>query len=133
MSDMFFFHDTLEPPRRADDRGLEDFHVEASDGPVGTVADFSTEDGEHYLVVHTGRWITSKNVLLPAGVVDRIDRERKRIYVKSTRDEIRSAPEFDERRLGDRAYLEKIGWHYRRDEAAPSERGASRAPRGAAR
>ena|SRR5687767_6979515 len=121
MSDMFFFHDTLEPPGRAGDRGLEDFHVEGSDGPIGTVADISAEDGEHYLIVHTGRWITSKNVLLPAGVVDRIDRDHRRIYLKATREEIKGAPEFDERRLGDRAYLEKIGWHYRRDDATPAK------------
>jgi hypothetical protein len=75
--------------------------------------------------VHTGHWITSKNVLLPAGVVDRIDRDRRRIYVKATRDEIKAAPEFDERRLGDRAYLEKIGWHYRRDDPAAAKSGAA--------
>jgi hypothetical protein len=40
-------------------------------------------------------------------------------------EEIKAAPEFDERRLGDRAYLEKIGWHYRQDEP-------TRAPSGAA-
>ena len=125
MSDMFFFHDTLQPPRRADDHGLEDFHVEGSDGPIGTVADISTEDGEHYLVVHTGHWITSKNVLLPAGVVERIDRDRRRIHVKATRAEIKAAPEFDERRLGDRAYLEKIGWHYRRDDPAAARSAAA--------
>lgn len=116
MSDMFFFHDTAQPPRDAGDRGLEDYHVEASDGPVGTVADISTEHGEHYIIVHTGLWITSKNVLLPAGVVDRIDHDHRRVYVKASRKEIKAAPEFDERRLGDRAYLEKTGWHYRRDE-----------------
>jgi hypothetical protein len=120
MSDMFFFHDTLEPPRREDDRGLEDFHVVGSDGPIGTVADISTDEGEHYLVVHTGRWITSKNVVLPAGTVDRVDHDQRRIYVTASREEIKAAPEFDERRLGDRSYLEKIGWHYRRDDRAPA-------------
>jgi hypothetical protein len=132
MSDMFFFHDTLEPPRAAGDRGLEDYHVEASDGSIGTVADISTEDGEHYVVVHTGRWITSKNVLLPAGVVDRIDHQRRRIHVKASRQEIKAAPEFDERRLSDRAYLEKIGWHYRRDEPAPAKGTAPDTPKSTA-
>jgi len=125
MSDMFFFHDTLEPPRDRGDRGLEDFRVEGSDGPIGTVADFSADDDEHYLIVHTGRWITSKNVLLPAGVVDKIDRDRRRIYVNATREEIKAAPEFEERRLGERAYLEKIGWHYRRADLTPAQRPAA--------
>jgi len=125
MSDMFFFHDTLEPPRRAEDRGLEGFHVQGPDGDIGTVADVSLADGEHYIVVHTGRWITSRNVLLPAGVVENIDREHRRIHVNRTRAEIRDAPEFDERRLDDRAYLEKVGWHYRA-ERAPAKRAAAR-------
>ena len=133
MSDMFFFHDPLEPPRAADDRGLEDFHVVGSDGPIGTVADISAEDGEHYLVVHTGRWITSKNVLLPAGVVDRVDHDHRRIHVKASRQEIKAAPEFDERRLGDRSYLEKIGWHYRRDDRTPAPSQAADAKKTATR
>jgi len=116
VSDMFFFHDTLEPPRRDDDEGLAGFHVEAPDGPIGTVADVSYEKGEHYIVVHTGRWTVSKNVVLPAGVVDRIDYDRRRVYVNRPKAEIKAAPEFDERRLGDRSYLEQIGWHYSRED-----------------
>jgi hypothetical protein len=116
MSDMFFFHDTLEPPRRDKDEGLAGYHVVCPDGEIGTVADVSYQKGEHYIVVHTGRWITSKNVLLPGGVVERIDHGRRRIHVNRKKDEIKAAPEFDERRLGDRAYLEKVGWHYRSGE-----------------
>jgi hypothetical protein len=116
MSDMFFFHATAEPAGGVFDRGLAGFHVQAPDGDIGTVADVSYDDGEHYIIVHTGRWIVSKNVLLPAGVVDRIDLDGRRIYVNRTRAEIRDAPEFDERRIRDRAYLESIGWHYRQGE-----------------
>jgi hypothetical protein len=121
MSDMFFFHDTLEPPRRGEDRGLAGFHVVGPDGDLGTVADVSDEEGRHFIIVHTGRWITSKNVVLPAGVVDRVDLKGRRVHVKASREEIKAAPEFDERRLGDRAYLEQLGWHYRKDEPKQAE------------
>jgi len=127
MSDMFFFHDTLEPPRGADEPGLEGFHVEGPDGEIGTVADVSLGEGEHYLIVHTGRWITSKNVLLPAGVVERIDVERRRVHINRSKAEIKAAPEFDERRLGARAYHDKHGGHYRREGRAA---GASRTSAG---
>jgi hypothetical protein len=115
MSDMVFFHDTLEPPRSDDDPGLAGFHVEGPDGEIGTVADVSLGQGEHYLIVHTGRWITSKNVLLPAGIVERIDVERRRVHINRSKADIKAAPEFDERRLGDRAYLDEHGGHYRRE------------------
>jgi hypothetical protein len=35
------------------------------------------------------------------------------VYVKASRAEIKAAPEFDERRIRDREYLETSGWRYR--------------------
>ncbi|HEX2105734.1 MAG TPA: PRC-barrel domain-containing protein [Solirubrobacteraceae bacterium] len=113
MSDMFFFHATLEPSGLDDDDGLAGFHVEARDGEVGTIADIRLENGEHYIVLHTGKWILSKNVLLPGDVVERIDLEGRRVYVSASKAEITAAPEFDERRIHDREYLETLGWRYR--------------------
>ena len=37
------------------------------------------------------------DVLLPAGVVERIDTAEKKIYVDRTKDQIKNAPEYDER------------------------------------
>ncbi|WP_327064331.1 PRC-barrel domain-containing protein [Kitasatospora sp. NBC_01302] len=74
---------------------LVDFHVEATDGPIGKVDKHSDEVGSQYLVVDTGPWIFGKHVLLPAGTVVRVDQEDKRIYVDRTKDEIKNGPEFD--------------------------------------
>jgi PRC-barrel domain len=113
MSDMFFFHAVLEPSGVDADEGLAGFHVQARDGEIGTIADICFEKGEHYIVLHTGRWITSKSVLLPADVVERIDLDGRRVHVTASKAEIKAAPEFDERRARDRDYLETLGWHYR--------------------
>ena len=43
------------------------FEVEATDGSIGKVKEFSNDAGESYLVVDTGVWIFGKTVLLPAG------------------------------------------------------------------
>ena len=45
----------------------------------------------------TGPWIFGRKVMLPAGVVERIDTVEKKIYVDRTKDQIKNSPEFDER------------------------------------
>jgi len=119
MSDMFTFRDTLEPglesrPRRGHraEGDLSGFHVEATDGHIGHVDAATFDVGESYIVVDTGPWIFSKKVVLPAGVVDRVDAEHKRVYVHRTKDEIKNAPEFDEAHARDPSYREQLGSYY---------------------
>ncbi len=46
------------------------------------------------IVVDTGPWILGKRVLLPAGVIERVDARERKVYVTLTRDEIKGAPEY---------------------------------------
>jgi hypothetical protein len=127
MSDMFTFRDSLEPESTTglpsqrgggadaqDSEDLTDFKVEATDGSVGKVMEASRLPGESYLLVDTGGTIFSKRVLLPAGVVDRIDRDSSTVYVSRTTDEIKQAPEFDEERYREATYREQLSGYYRR-------------------
>ena len=91
---------------------LTGFSVEAIDGSIGKIDEATNEVGGSYIVVDTGPWIFGKKVLLPAGVVDRIDTADETIYVNRTKDEIKNAPEFDESRYRDAAYREEIGGYY---------------------
>jgi hypothetical protein len=77
------------------------FKVEAVDGSIGKIDEASNEIGASYLVVDTGPWIFGKKVMLPAGVIDRIDTDEETVYVNRTKDEIKDAPEFDESRYRD--------------------------------
>jgi hypothetical protein len=77
------------------DADLTGFEVEAKDGSIGSVDEATNELGSSYIVVDTGPWIFGKHVLLPAGVIERIDRVDERIVVNRTRDEIKNAPEYD--------------------------------------
>jgi len=63
-------------------------------------------------VVDTGPWIFGKKVLLPAGVIDRVDLNDRRLFVSRTKDEIQNAPEFDETRYTDPTYRSEIGSYY---------------------
>jgi hypothetical protein len=51
---------------------------------------------ESFIVVDTGPWIFGKKVLLPAGVVDRVDLDTETVFVNRSKDEIKNAPEYDE-------------------------------------
>jgi hypothetical protein len=91
---------------------LTGYGVEAVDGGIGKVDEASYDVGSSWLVVDTGPWILGKKVLLPAGVIDRIDIEEERIYVGRTKDQIKDAPEFDESTFRDDAYRSEVGSYY---------------------
>ena len=93
---------------------LTGYSVEATDGGIGKVDEATNEVGGSYIVVDTGPWIFGKKVMLPAGVIERIDPESETIYVNLTKDEIKNAPEFDDARYKDEAYRSELGGYYGR-------------------
>ena len=93
---------------------LSGFEVEAQDGSIGKIDEASNEVGASYVVVDTGPWIFGKKVLLPAGVIDRVDTADEKAYVDLTKDEIKNAPEFDESNYRDKQYRDEVGGYYGR-------------------
>jgi hypothetical protein len=91
---------------------LTGFKVEATDGSIGKIDEATYETGASYIVVDTGPWILGKKVLLPAGVIDRVDPEEKKVYVNRTKDEIKSAPEFDPDAYREPEYRDQLSGHY---------------------
>ncbi|WP_440073956.1 PRC-barrel domain containing protein [Streptosporangium sp. OZ121] len=90
------------------------YHVEATDGKIGSIDEATYEVGESYLVVDTGPWIFGKKVLLPASTVTQIDPQEKKVYVARTKQEIKDAPEFDEANFKEPAYRDRVGEYYGR-------------------
>ena len=88
------------------------FTVEAIDGKIGKVDEATQEAGGSYLVVDTGPWIFGKKVLLPAGVIQDVDLDTETVFVNRTKDEIKSAPEFDEKRYREDDYRNEVGGYY---------------------
>ena len=88
------------------------YKVEATDGSIGKVDEATYDTGSSYIVVDTGPWIFGKKVLLPAGVVDRIDRDDQKVYVNRTKDQIKDAPELGETSYTDEEYRTSIGSYY---------------------
>ena len=91
---------------------LTGFSVEATDGSIGKVDEATNEVGSSYIVVDTGPWIFGKHVLLPAGVIDRVDRDSETAYVNRTKDEIKNSPEWDDTRGADETYRSEVGSYY---------------------
>jgi hypothetical protein len=93
-------------------RDLVGYKVEATDGGIGKVDTASHDVNASYLVVDTGPWIFGKKVMLPAGVVNSVDHEERKVFVDRSKGEIKAAPEFDETSHADPAYRDKLGGYY---------------------
>ena len=65
--------------------------------------------------------------MLPAGVIDRIDRDDKKVFVSRTKDEIKSAPEFDEELGFSEDYRASLGEYYGQPVGTGRTRDTSRA------
>jgi hypothetical protein len=91
---------------------LTGFKVEASDGDIGKVDEATIEAVGSFIVVDTGPWIFGKKVMIPAGVIRDIDLDTESVFVDLTKDEIKNAPEFDEKRYRDQDYRNELGDYY---------------------
>jgi hypothetical protein len=107
---------------------LEGYGVEAADGSIGTIDEATVKGRENYLVVDTGPWIFGKHVLLPAGVVERIDTADEKVFVNRSRDEIKNAPEYDPDSGATEPFRQQVGSYYAAREVG-TRRSQNRATR----
>ncbi|GII76637.1 hypothetical protein Sru01_16190 [Sphaerisporangium rufum] len=117
MRDLWSYDETVTGADQTFD--VVGYHVEATDGKIGSVDDATHEVGESYLIVDTGPWIFGKKVLLPASTVTRIDPQEKKVYLARTKQEIKDAPEFDEATFKEPEYRNQMGEYYGRFPHGP--------------
>ena len=91
---------------------ISGYKVEAVDGSIGKIDAASNDVGASYVIVDTGPWIFGKKVMLPAGVIDRVDEADEKVWVNRTKDQIKDAPEFDDSMVSDTAYRSELGGYY---------------------
>jgi hypothetical protein len=96
---------------------LKGFDVEATDGHIGHVDDATEEVAGSYIVVDTGPWIFGRKVVLPAGTIERIDLDNKKVHVGMTKDQIKKSPEYDPDKYGPNStewddYRGRLGAYY---------------------
>jgi hypothetical protein len=108
MTDLWSYRDTA----RSHTTDLVGFLVVATDGAIGNLDAATYDVGGSYIVVDTGFWIFGKKRMLPAGVIDRIDYDRREVLVNLAKDEIRQAPDYDAEREREEAYRQDVGTYY---------------------
>ena len=92
---------------------VEGFEVAATDGDIGKIDEATYDVGSAYIVVDTGPWIFGRKVLLPAGAIERIDLDNRKVAVRLTKDQIKSSPELDETTdYASSDYRERVGTYY---------------------
>jgi sporulation protein YlmC with PRC-barrel domain len=86
-----------DDPHLRSTQAMNGYHIQASDGSIGHVTDF-VMDGENWvirqLVVQTGHWFSSKEIVLSPQDVHRISYEESTVYVSKTKEAISAAPEY---------------------------------------
>ena len=78
---------------------LRGYAIEASDGEIGTVADFLFDDRTwrtRWLVVDTGNWLTGRMVLLHPTALGEADHEQRKLSVALTKAQVQGSPELAE-------------------------------------
>ena len=112
MSNLWNYRDTSW----SDDGSLVGYDVEATDGSIGKVDEATNEAGSAYVVVDTGPWIFGKKRLIPAGAVTGVDHAAESVTVNMSKDQIKSAPDYDADRWSDddrdrhSSYYEPYSW-----------------------
>jgi hypothetical protein len=97
-----------------DEVDLSDYQVAAIDGEIGKVDPATFELGSDSIIVDTGPLVFGKKVILPVGTIERIDPDSKTIYVDRTKDDIKSAPEYDPSGYAEQEYRLALAGYYGR-------------------
>jgi hypothetical protein len=91
---------------------LSGFEVVGPDGSIGTVDKASNDVRVNYIIVDTGDWLAGRQVILPAGIVERIDAAARKVVIDRTKDQIRSAPEFHPKQLRSARFEDALTGYY---------------------
>jgi hypothetical protein len=84
---------------------LTGFDVQATDGRVGKVERSRGERGLQHLAVDAQPSLPGgRRLIIPAGLIDSVDTNARRVNVDRSRDELRNAPAYDDARGVDLAY-----------------------------
>jgi hypothetical protein len=94
------------------DIDLSGFEVVAKDGSIGTVDEVSNDVRVNYLVVDTGDWLPGRQVMVPAGTVERVDPSARKVFLDRTKEDVRDAPEFDRKHKGSAKFQDALTGYY---------------------
>ena len=80
---------------------LNGFKIAAIDGEIGEVEEFYFDDERwalRYMVVNTGNWLASRQVLVSPFSVMQVDLENRQLQVALTKSQVEKSPDIDTRK-----------------------------------
>jgi hypothetical protein len=104
-------------------KAVTGYHIHASDGEIGHLADFLIEDADwsiHYLVVDTRNWWPGNKVLISPRSVRSIAWEDRSVNLTVDREAVKSSPAYDASMTIDRAYERRLHGYYSDIDAGDS-------------
>jgi len=93
------------------------YHIQATDGEIGHVADFVIDDATwaiRYLIIDTQNWWPGKKVLVAPQWIERVSWDESKVFVNLTQEAIKRSPEYTEDSLLTREYETGLYRHYDR-------------------
>jgi hypothetical protein len=105
----------------AEGTDLYGYTVVAVDGDLGHV-EAQYDSRPAYLEVDVGSWLLGQNLMVPAGLVERINATERKVYVDRTKDQIGDAPRYDQAVTDHVDYRERLGSYYSGTYMPPGDR-----------
>jgi hypothetical protein len=106
---------------------LTGFEVEATDGRVGRVnRSIGTSGSEHLVVDAQSTFGRDRSVVIPAGLVDSVDTQGRRLRLNRTQQELQQAPAYDAGRGIDASYRSALDTHFGAGRGASRRQSPSR-------
>jgi sporulation protein YlmC with PRC-barrel domain len=83
-------------PHLRSTQSMNGYHIQASDGSIGHITDFVMDENWviRQLVIQTGHWFSSKEIVLSQEDVERISYEQSTVYISKSKEAISAAPEY---------------------------------------
>lgn len=89
-------HQQREDVHLRSTHAMDGYHIQATDGPIGTVRDFVMDDESWVipeLIVETGHWYAGKRIFIAPAKIERISYEESKVFVNLTKADIRQTTE----------------------------------------
>lgn len=97
---------------------IEGYSIAATDGPIGTITDFLFDDTSwqiRWVVVDTGKWLSSRRVLLPPSAMGHVNATGREFSVRLTMQQVKDSPDIDTQRPVSRqmeaSVYDYYGWY----------------------
>jgi uncharacterized protein YrrD len=110
---------------------IRGYHLAATDGEIGHIADFLMDMREArltHMIADTRNWLPGEHVVIDAAMLGEIDWEKQTIAVQMNREEIKEAPTYDPHAVIDEILQRRLSEYYHSRHQS-RDHGAATAPR----